>query len=123
MFIKENSNPQKKRVDDCVIRAISKILGQTWQQTYIELAVKGFEMADLQSADEVWNTYLYDKGLKKNIIPNNCPKCTTVSEFLQMNPEGKYLLFVGGHVVAAINGNYYDTWDSGDRTIIYYFAK
>lgn len=40
-----------------------------------------------------------------------------------MNPEGKYLLFVGGHVVAAINGNYYDTWDSGDRTIIYYFAK
>lgn len=123
MFIKENNNPQKKRVDDCVIRAISKILNQTWKQTYIELAVKGFEMADLQSADEVWNTYLYDKGLKKYIIPNNCPKCTTVSEFLQMTPKGKYLLFVGGHVVAAINGNYYDTWDSGDRTIIYYFAK
>ena len=39
------------------------------------------------------------------------------------NPEGKYLLATGTHVVTVIDGDYYDTWDSGDEIPIYYFTK
>lgn len=123
MFIKENLNPQNKNVQDCVIRAISKVLNQSWGRTYLELAVYGYAMADLQSADAVWNIYLSDKGLKKYVLPSNCPDCTTVREFSERYKEGRYLLYVGEHVTACINGSYYDTWDSGDRIVIYFFAE
>lgn len=123
MFIKENLNPQNKNVGDCVIRAISKVLNQSWGRTYLELAVFGYAMADLQSADAVWNQYLFDRGLKRYTLPAECPNCLTVREFAELYPEGRYLLFVGEHVVAVVNGNYYDTWNSGDKTVFYYFSK
>ena len=38
MYSYFNPNPIKnKRVGDCVIRAISKALNQSWEETYIEL--------------------------------------------------------------------------------------
>lgn len=122
MFIKFNENPKNRLVGDCVIRAISTLLNQDWGTTYIGLAVQGYIDADLPSSDGVWNNYLLHKGYERKIISSSCPNCTTVSEFSEMN-KGRYLLFVGGHVVTSINGNYYDTWDSGDRVIIYYFEK
>lgn len=33
-FIYYNSNPERKLVGDCVIRAISKVTNQTWEDTY-----------------------------------------------------------------------------------------
>ena len=123
MFIKENLNPQNKNVGDCVIRAISKVLNQSWESTYLELAVYGYSMADLQSADAVWGQYMYDKRFKKALLPVDCPNCLTVREFAKQYKNGRYLLYVGEHVTACIDGNYYDTWDSGDRIVIYFFAE
>ena len=123
MFIKENLNPLNKNVQDCVIRSMAKVLNQPWRRTYIELAVSGYAIADLPSADAVWNVYLLDKGLKKYVLPSDCPNCMTVKEFAERYKEGRYLLYVGEHVTACINGDYYDTWDSGDRIVIYFFAK
>ena len=121
MFIKENLNPQNKNVGDCVIRAISKVLNQSWGRTYLELAVYGYSMADLQSADAVWGQYMSDKGFKKALLPIDCPNCMTVREFAERYKDDRYLLFVGEHVVAVVNGNYYDTWDSGDKIVIYFY--
>jgi len=33
-FIYYNPNPERKLVGDCVIRAISKVTNQTWEDTY-----------------------------------------------------------------------------------------
>jgi len=123
MYVKENLNPQNKNVGDCVIRAISKVLNQSWGRTYIELAVYGYTMADLQSADSVWNQYLSDKGFTKALLPINCPNCMTVREFADIYSKGRFLLFVGEHVVCVVDGCYYDTWDSGDRVVIYYYKQ
>jgi len=38
-FVFYNPNPLKKHVGDCVIRAISKATGQTWEKTYTELCL------------------------------------------------------------------------------------
>ena len=43
-----------------------------------------------------------------------CPKCTTVNEFTKMYPNGIYIIGTGTHAVTVINGNYYDSWDSGE---------
>ena len=123
MFIKENLNPQKKNVGDCVIRAISTLLNQGWDTTFLGLTVQAFIDADMPSSDSVWNNYLIYKGYERQVIPSVCPNCITVREFAKNNPHGRYLLFVGGHVVAVVEGDYIDTWDSGDKVVIYFFQK
>lgn len=123
MFIKRNENRDGKLVGDCVIRAISTLLNQGWDTTFLGLTVQAFIDADMPSSDSVWNNYLIYKGYERQVIPSVCPNCITVREFADSHQSGRYLLFVGGHVVAVINGNYYDTWDSGDKTVIYFFQK
>lgn len=121
MYIKSNINPQNKQVGDCVIRAISTALNQEWERTYIELAIQGFMMSDMPSSDSVWNEYLKNKGLSRRIVPDTCPNCYTVRQFADEHQKGHYIVFVGQHVVAVIDGDYIDTWDSGDRIPIYYW--
>lgn len=118
-----NPNPDKNLVGDCVIRAISIANEQDWERTYVELALQGFMMHDMPSSNHVWGTYLHAKGFNRYIIPNTCPNCYTVSEFCKDNPDGEYILATGSHVIAVISGDYYDTWDSGDETPIYYWCK
>ena len=55
------------------------------------------------------------------IIPNMCPDCYTIRKFCLDNPKGKFLVATGSHVVAIDNGDYYDTWDSGDEIVTYFF--
>ena len=118
-----NANPEKNLVGDCVIRAVSFITDQSWERTYIELAVQGFMMHDMPSSNNVWGMYLKSKGFDRYIIPNTCPDCYTVREFCEDNPNGEFMLATGTHVIAVKDGNYYDTWDSGDEVPIYYWRK
>lgn len=123
MFVFLNENRDKKLVGDCVVRAISTLLSQDWNTTYLGIVIQGYISADMPSSDSVWNDYLIYKGYERVVIPSVCPSCMTVSKFSNTYKNGRYLLFVGGHVVACIDGSYYDTWDSGDKTVIYYFQK
>lgn len=122
-YIKYNSNPDGNRVGDCVIRAISKALDMSWEQAYIELAIQGFMMKNMPSSNSVWGAYLKSKNFKKFHIPNDCPDCYTINDFCVDHPTGVYILATGEHVVVAIDGDYYDTWDSGDEIAIYFFSK
>lgn len=123
MFVFCNPNPEKNLVGDCVIRAISIALSQDWQTTYLGVAVKGFEFYDMPSSNNVWGTYLKEKGFECFSIPNTCPNCYTIKDFCKDNPKGIYIIGTGSHAVAIIDGNYYDTWDSGDEVPIYFFER
>lgn len=122
-FVYTNPNPSLKLTGDCVIRAISLITGNEWEDVYLQLAVQGFLMHDLMSSNEVWSAYLKNIGFTRHIIPDTCPECYTVEEFTEDNPEGEYMLATGTHVVAVKDGDYYDTWDSGNEIPIYYFKR
>lgn len=108
---------------DCVIRAISLVLDQDWETTYAGIVVKGFELANMPSANHVWGAYLKSKGYKREVIPNTCPDCYTVKDFCEDHPKGRYVLCISGHVVAAIDGTYYDTWDSGNEIPLYFWER
>lgn len=122
-WISYNANPHSKRVGDCTVRAISKALGQSWEQTYTELALQGMILSDMPSANHVWGAYLKHKGFERKLIPDSCPDCYTVADFCEDNPEGTYILAISGHVVTVISGQYYDTWDSGSEVPIYFWKK
>lgn len=116
-----NANPNGKRVGDCTVRAISAVLNQPWEQTYIDLCLQGYIMGDMPSANAVWGAYLRSKGFRRGTFTDICPDCYTVMDFCTEHPHGRYVLAISGHVVAVINGDYYDTWDSGEELPVYYW--
>lgn len=123
MWIIYNPNPKKLRVGDCTVRALSKALNQSWEATYVDLCLQGLEDCDIPSANHVWGNYLKANGFKRNIIPNECPECYTVRDFCRDHPYGEFVCAISGHVVAVEDGNYYDAFDSGDMTPIYYWSR
>lgn len=122
-FIFENPNPKKNLVGDCVIRGISILTDRPWEDIYLEIVSQGYFMYDMPSSNSVWGAYLKSQGYVRRAIPNSCPNCYSIVQFCNDHPRGRYLVATGTHVVAVIDGNYYDTWDSGNEIPVYYFEK
>ena len=123
MYSYYNANPYKIRVGDCVIRAISKALNQSWEDTYIDLTIQGYLLGDLLSSNAVWDAYLKSKGFKRQIVPNDCPECYTIEDFCNEHPQGTFVIGTGTHCVAIENGCVFDTWNSSGECPIYYYHK
>lgn len=122
-FVNYNPNPTRKLVGDCVIRAISKATGKSWEDVYLDIMVLGFNMHDMPSSNDVWGNYLINNGFRRYVIPDTCPYCYTVEQFCEDNPDLTGILATGTHVIAVSNGDYFDTWDSGNEVPIYYWRK
>ena len=123
MFIEYNPNPNNSRVGDCVIRAIAKAENASWDKIYLDLCVYGLMCADLPISNTVWGRYLNDRNYKYFSVPNTCPFCYRIKDFCKDNTNGTFILGTGNHAICIINGDYYDTWDSGDEVPIYEFKK
>lgn len=70
--------------------------------------------------DNIWGHYLYSLGFEPFLLPF-CPKCITINEFTKYYPIGTYIIGTGKHAVAIIDGNYYDSWDSGNEIPTFYW--
>ena len=117
-------NPAGKSVGDCTVRAISKALGQAWEETYVGLALEGFKRGDLPNADSVWGPYLQRHGFRRHLIPDDGLGAYTVTDFAADNPRGIFILSMPGHhVVTVEDGVIYDSWDSGNEAPAYYWTK
>lgn len=121
MWIKANPNPMGKEVPDCVIRAISIALNQPWLQTFDELCSVARMDFNMPSADSVWGHLLYLKGFEPFVLPYTCPRCITIDQFTKEFPEGIYIIGTGSHAVAVIQGDYYDSWDSGSEIVTFFW--
>lgn len=116
---------QKKRADDCVIRAIMKLTNRDWVTCYDELCEIGRKKKRMPNEWKVVEIWLREHGYVKRsfgkIIKGQ--HRITVSEFAKSHKDGYYLLNLRGHVVACINGYYYDSWDSGNCKLLTYYEK
>lgn len=121
MWKKVNENPGKRRVGDCVVRAIATATGMSWLDVYDQLYMIGRRVYDMPTSNETWGLYLYLLGFEPFILPHSCPECVTIREFARRFPEGRYIVGTGNHAVAVIHGDYYDTFDSGSLTPTYFF--
>lgn len=118
-----NNNPKSARVGDCAVRAVSKAIGQDWNDAYIGLCAEGLAFKDMPSANYVWGMYLKRYGFEERMISSICPQCVTVEQFAKNHPKGRYVLACQNHVVSVVDGDYYDSWDSGNEIVIYYYKK
>lgn len=120
-YVFHNENPKNILTGDCVIRAISLIANSTWQDVYNELCILGAKMADMPSSNRVWISSLKENGYTMKFLPETCLGCYTIRDFCKDYPQGRYLVGTGNHLVAIISGDYYDTFDSGDESPIFFF--
>lgn len=123
MYYHFNCNPQGKAVGDCAVRALCKALDMSWNDVHIDLCSLSRRMADMPSSNAVIGEYLRLNGFSQRLIPNQCPSCTSVYDFAKEHPKGTYVLFLPNHVVCVQDGRLYDTWNSSNETILYYFEK
>lgn len=123
MYVRYNPNPNASLVGDCVVRAVSAVTNQDWDSSYINLCMQGFMMGDMPSSNQVWGEYLKSKHFSKHVIPDTCPQCYTVKDFCSDHPHGTYVLATGSHVIAVIDGDYLDSWDSGSEVPVYLWKK
>ena len=123
MFVEYNPNPYNRRVGDCAVRAVAKALNEDWDTAFTRLIISAYEMGDMPSSDSVWGATLRKNGFRRETIPNDCPNCYTVAEFVEAHPTGTYVLALGGHVLAVDDGNIYDSWDSSNEIPQYYYTK
>jgi len=122
-FIYFNPNPDQRLTEDCVIRAICAATNRDWEDVYIDVVIQGLFMHNMPEANSVWGEYLTNLGFEKTLVPNKCPHCYTLREFCADNPKGIYVINTDNHAVAVVNGDYYDTWDSGNEIVNYYWKR
>lgn len=120
MWIEANPNPAHKNVPDCVIRAVAIALNMPWLQVSDELYSVARSYYSVTCDDHIWGRYLYEKGFEPFILPY-CPNCITIDQFTKQYPYGTYIIGTGSHAVAVIDGNYYDTWPSGQEIATFFW--
>ena len=118
MWIPINPNPNGLYVGDCVVRAISIALRKSWDYVYWMIAIQGFIDGNMPSTNAVWEHYLQNVGFVRYSLPDRCFPCYTVKDFCNDHPYGDFILATGTHVIAIMNGFYFDAWDSGDEVPI-----
>lgn len=127
-----NANTNNKDTNDCVARSISLALGIDYDEVKRGLKKVAHKL-NLPS----WNyfdgfTQYIREHVGYNIIWRKPAevfnKSLTVKEFSQELDIGTYLLLCGkaegstSHMVACIDGNYYDSWDSSNRIVSYFMV-
>lgn len=119
-----NPNPFKKETSDCVIRAMVKGTGKDWDTVYKELFEIGFELKVLPNDKECWEEYLRQNGFTyQKLSIKKGSKRPTVQSFCEKNKKGTFVLRVANHVVTAVDGFFYDLWDSGHMSMYGYWIK
>lgn len=118
-----NNNPADKIVGDCVVRAISIATNESWDKTYIALALQGFLSKDIMNSNAVWGAYLMQNGFERYTLPHTCPECYSFSDFAEDHPKGIYVLCTGTHVATVKDSVLMDAWDSSNETVQFYWKK
>ena len=65
MYVHYNANPAMNDTIDCTVRAIAYATDETWDFTYVVLALYGFIFYAMPNVNAVWDRYLMDRGFKR----------------------------------------------------------
>ena len=109
---------------DCGIRAVSKALNCSWEESLTKLYNAAMEIRDAPGSRETIDKVLKSEGFEwVPTNPKRGEKRPTVADFAKSNNKGIYVFNVASHVVCAQKGYYYDIWDSGSKSLYGYWVK
>lgn len=80
-------------------------------------------MGDMPSSNDVWGTYLTDRGWRYHRLQDTCPFCYTIKDFAEEHNTGTFIVGTGSHVVCVQEGDWLDAWDSGEKVPMFFFSK
>lgn len=125
VYYQPNKKDLKDEVGDCQIRALSKTLEISWLEAFDltipicrELQTYTIFASDLKKTRAAMDTLGFDYV---GISNKKGSKRPTVAEFAEKHKHGRYILSVARHVVACVDGKYYDTWDCGSKSLYGYY--
>ena len=125
VYFQPNKKDVKDEYGDCTIRALSKVWDCSW--------LEAFDRTISYCRDEqVPNVFFAPIGIRKKIMDGlgfnyvgisnkRGSERPTVESFAKSHKKGRYICNVANHEVAVVDGKYYDTWDSGYRSMYGYF--
>ena len=116
-------NPVRSGAIDCTVRAIAKALNVSWEKAHAMLSLNSFLMGSIQNDDAVLGSILRQHGFKRQVVPNYCPDCYTLEMFCEDHPRGTFVVKSPEHVTCIRNGTIYDSWDSSQKTVIFFWYK
>ena len=123
-YYQPNKKDLKDKYGDCVIRALTKVLNMEWMEVFEDMIPFCREYQALHNNQIVYTEYLKSKGFKYVGISNKKgSKRPTPKTFAKAHKIGTYFVTVANHVVAIVDGIYYDTWDSGEKSMYGYWEK
>jgi len=124
-YFQPNKKDLKDKVGDCQIRALCKTLNLSWVEAFDltipicrELQTYTIFDCDLKKTKEAMRSFGFEYTGVSNKKGTKRP---TVDSFAKNHPEGTFILSVAHHVVACVDGKYYDTWDSGHKSLYGYY--
>ena len=127
VYYQPNDKDKNNQFGDCTIRALSKALGVTWIEAFdrtIPICRKYQTANVFDVSAHVRKIFLGELGfIYHGLLIKKGQKRQTVDAFAKSHPKGSYILNIAGHVVACVDGKYYDTWDCGYRPIYGYFER
>ena len=134
-FHYHNENPRNKITGDCVVRAIATATGFTYESVVMDLAELQAKTGYSGVTPDGYGRYLEQLGWIKHKQPRKWDNTKYTGEefckeLLRYDSEidsgnNMHRLIAnigGGHVVAIIEGQVYDTWDSTDGCIGNYWT-
>ena len=125
VYYQPNEKDLKDHFGDCTIRALAKVLDVSWLEAF-DLTIPLCRREQVESIFgcdiELRKKLLGELGFEYVGVSNKRgTKRPTVDTFAKEHPQGRYICNVVHHVVAVVDGKFYDTWDSGDCSLYGYF--
>ena len=128
-LVRYNANSRDAHVGDCVKRAISLALDMSYEEV-------GHELRKIQKArgSDAWNRpSIYGTLIREHTGSSSVPIPKDVrvdlATWTEQHPSGTYLVEVGNphknyvdHLVAVIDGDIYDSWDSTKDIVYRYYV-
>lgn len=124
-YYQPNDKDLKDKTGDCQVRALSKALNISWLEAFdltIPICRRLQTYTIFDGNHEKTVEAMQDLGFAYTGVSNKKgTKRPTVKSFAASHKSGTYILKVSRHVVACVNGEYFDTWDSGHKSLYGYY--
>lgn len=125
VYYQPNELDKQDRYGDCTIRALSKAFDCSWKEAFekqVPYCLKYQVTSAFDCPANQAKIILKELGFEYHPIKLfKGSKRPTVSSFAREHTTGRYILNVARHVVAVVDGKYYDTWDSGNKCLYGYY--
>ena len=119
-----NANPDDRRTDDCVIRAIALATNQSWDDVMMGLAGCAVKHHYMINCPELYDKYLKQFGFKKQKQPRKKDNKRVRADEFCKTFKGTAVANLGAGHVACLKGGYvFDIWDSSHEIVGNYWIK